>query len=71
VKPAGYKVVLYIRTALDPPHSMRFAEPGRFRCGQPVAGAYEISENQALVYLDNARCPGCFPGYAQRGGNRA
>jgi hypothetical protein len=44
---------------------------GRARCGEWLAGAQKITELQALVYLGDRRCVGCFPGAASHFGERA
>lgn len=56
---------LYIRTPNDPPHARHAKEPGIARCGQPLGLAKEITEAQALVFLNNRRCGRCFPGHSQ------
>lgn len=60
--------VLYIRMLLDPPHAA--GRPGYFRCGQPSINAVVITEKQALVWLSNRRCQGCFPEFTRAEGTR-
>ena len=50
---------LYIRWAEDDPHAE--GDRGYTKCGFSLAGAKEISEKQAKVFLEDRRCLACFP----------
>jgi hypothetical protein len=56
--------MLYIASPADRPHGESDL-PGLTVCGKNLAGMEPISESQALVFLGDARCHGCFPGHAQ------
>lgn len=60
---------LYIRTSADNPHRLHDTNRNWFACGQPIVGARAITEAQALVFLENRRCPGCFPAHSQHEGH--
>lgn len=56
---------LILFTPLDDPHA-NSDDPWSTKCGRPIGpGAQVISLNQALVFLDDRRCPVCFPRYVQ------
>jgi hypothetical protein len=57
---------LYIRSKGDLPHT---ADDGHTeaRCGVWLGRAMKITAAQALVYLGDARCPRCFPGWTTGG----
>lgn len=52
---------LWLRSRNDVPHCLSRAWPGKTACGRALFGAQRITELQALVWLDDARCPTCFP----------
>lgn len=57
---------LYIRHPNDLPHA-EDDETDLAKCGALIVGAKKITELQALVWLKNARCAGCFPGWTTGG----
>lgn len=59
---------LYIRWPSDDPHKLSDIRPEQAKCGVPLAGAKEITEAQALVHLQDRRCPACFPHHTQQQG---
>lgn len=63
--------VLYIRWPADDPHQASRALPGQAKCGVPLAGSKQITEASALVYLQDRRCPACFPHHTQSQGRNA
>lgn len=58
---------LYIRTATDDPHRWDPFRRGTAACGESLADAVPITTAQALVFLADRRCIGCFPEYRMRG----
>lgn len=52
---------LYIRTAGDDPHARSTNEPRETVCGLQMAGMQQVTEPQALVWLQDRRCSRCFP----------
>jgi hypothetical protein len=54
---------LWIGSPADSPHSHSFTHPASAKCGRPMLGMRQITDKQALVYLGNARCTSCFPGW--------
>lgn len=62
---------LYIRWPSDDPHTASQIRPGQAKCGVPLTGSKEITENQTLVHLDDRRCPRCFPHHTQIQGRNA
>lgn len=57
--------MLYIRSRYDLPHRAS-SLPEFAECGALLLRARPISEKQALAFLHDARCPGCFPWYRSR-----
>ena len=67
-------MILYLRSPGDTPHLPDPARPGQSLCHLPLAGARAITEEQALVWLADARCSVCDPSHKyhvlSRGGAR-
>lgn len=59
---------LYIRSAEDNPHAMDPEVAGLAKCGEVLLRAIEITEAQAIIWLDDRRCSGCYPGYQHKAG---
>lgn len=59
---------LHIRSADDNPHAMDPETPGLSKCGEILLNAREITEAQAIIWLNDRRCSGCFPGYQHKAG---
>jgi len=57
---------LYIRSVNDLPHAVSRHTPTSARCGVSLVGAIEITEQQALTFLADARCTGCFPDWSHK-----
>jgi hypothetical protein len=57
---------LFIRHPNDLPHAQD-GDTNMSKCDIWLAGANKISEVQALVYLKDARCSRCFPGWTTGG----
>lgn len=55
---------LYIRWPTDDPHAMD-DDRRHAVCGVDLTGAKKISDKQALVFLNDHRCPKCFAGHRQ------
>jgi hypothetical protein len=68
VRRATARPTLYIRSAHDMPHA-RNGAGSLSKCGLIIGDAKPITEKQALVYLENARCLGCFPNWNPRAGH--
>ena len=60
--------MLWIRSADDDPHAMDPQTPGLAKCGEILLNAKAITEAQAVIYMDNRRCSGCFPGHQHKPG---
>lgn len=58
-------MTLYIRSRHDVPHARAFGQQAVSQCGQPLHDAVAITEAQALVWLEDARCTQCFHGWIQ------
>ncbi len=53
---------MFVRFPGDDPH--RLGDGTVSVCNLDMSAAKVISEAQVLAFLDNRRCPGCFPSYA-------
>lgn len=60
--PYDERILLFIRSRHDAPHRAS-ALPEFAECGAVLLRAEPITEAQALVFLDDARCLDCFPGW--------
>ena len=60
---------LYLRFFGDEPHR-RNPATGNASCGVNLRGSKEITDKQALVWLGNRRCHGCFPFHSATEGQK-
>lgn len=55
---------LFINSLHDMPHRASDLSPLVSACQRSLIGAKEITDLQALKFLDNRRCTECFPNWA-------
>jgi hypothetical protein len=56
---------LYIRSVSDLPHKAD-DDPYTAACGVSLVGAKKITDAQALKFLGDERCGGCFPNWSHK-----
>ena len=57
-------MTLWMRSVDDQPHGRMYTKSLVAICGVDLSQAKPITEEQALVHLDNARCRQCYPRWA-------